>query len=51
MSQNNDAQQSPGTILDYDRDWDEIKEKYLSSIPEQQRDDLLELIVRMAVYN
>ena len=51
MAQNDCTQQSSDTVLEYDRDWDEIKERFLSFIPEQQRDDLLELIVRTAIYN
>ena len=49
--ENNEGACNDDTVLVFDRDWDEIKEKYLSFIPEQQRDDLLEIIVRSLVYN
>ena len=39
------------SILSYERDWEEIKEKFCSMIPEEQRDDFLEDIVKVAVYN
>ena len=38
-------------IMNYDRDWEEIKEKFCSMIPEERRNDFLEDIIKVAVYN
>jgi hypothetical protein len=39
------------TVLVYERDWEIIKETQLAFVDEDQRDALLESIVKMAVYN
>ncbi|MFZ7134257.1 MAG: hypothetical protein ACOWWR_18070 [Eubacteriales bacterium] len=38
-------------VLDYDRDWEIIKNTQLEFIDEKERDAFLEILVRVAVYN
>lgn len=39
------------TILKFDRDWEIIKEKFLSDMPEEEREAFLTIIIKSAVYN
>lgn len=38
-------------ILDYDRDWDELKNLLFPDLPEEERDGMLAAVVRMAIFN
>lgn len=39
------------TVLVYDRDWERIKETELDFLPEDEREAMLQMIVKVAVYN
>ena len=38
-------------ILDYERDWDELKNILFPDLSEEEQDSLLSTIVRMAIIN